>query len=230
MAFYLRRLLMARPAALVALLSARPSGTRMPWLDLVVQDMRRMRVLVSECSRLPCPDDSPQVWHDFICAEPGRWSRCVGMLHFTDSLCDRDVAASAAAPCRPHRCTLCPASFATHRELAQHARIKHGVRCQQPLFARADAICPVCRTCFGQRVRLISHLCDTRAKRLGHRCWTTICASPHLFSQLSAADAAELDSRDNDLRKAARRAGHSHHLAVGCAVRADGSCVGRARL
>ena len=223
---YLRRLLVAQPAGMLALLASRPAGHRLPWLSLVAADMQRLRALVSECASLPCPEACAQEWYQFILADAGRWSRVVSMLFFTDSVCDRDVVAPSAAPARPFVCAQCAASFCTARELGQHSRIKHGARCQQRMFAPASAVCPVCGTMFRARLRLLAHLCDSRRPKF----WHAILADPVKYPPLSAKMVEELDMQDNELRKAARRAGHSHHLAEGLAIRANGSCIGRARL
>ena len=195
-------------------------------MDLVMRDLARVRELVRECSALPHPDADPEAWTAFVLEDASRWRRVVGMTYFTDSVCDRDPVADAPVPERPFGCDRCPAAFGTEKELAQHRRRKHDVRCPQRFFAPASATCPVCGTLFQQRLRLLSHLCDKRRPK----CWQAILAAPDVHKPLAAQTVKELDMQDRLLRRAAQRAGHSHHLARGVAVRPGGAQTGRACL
>ena len=154
-----------------------------------------------------------------------RWSQAVNALHFEDSCCE-----SAAAPSqggggtRPFACHI--AAFATAKARDQHLRIQHGVRCLQRSFAPASAVCPVCGTQFGSRLRLLAHLCDSRRTT----CWYTIRGNPIQYPPLPAAQVAELDEADILRRRSAQQLGYSHALARGPARRADGSVVPKLHL
>ena len=221
---YLARMLRAQPPALLALLRQRPRGSRSRWLRLISDDMRRLRSLVARCNLLPDPDSDPAAWTQFILSDQLRWKQCVALVHFTDSLCDvRAASPEDAVATREFRCDACGVAFHTHKQLAQHRRIKHGEKCPQRFYAAASGACPVCQTVFGTRLALLSHLCDSRRQR----CWTEICRHPGRFVQIPAEEVAVLDALDNEARKRARRQGHSHALATGGCVRADGTPVGR---
>ena len=83
----------------------------------------------------------------------------------------------------------------------------------------------VCGTRFGSRLRLLSHLCDSRRTK----CWDRIRLNPALFPPLPPGVEA-LEEADKEQRRTAQRLGHSHALARGPTYRANGSVVGRARV
>ncbi|CAK0891389.1 unnamed protein product, partial [Prorocentrum cordatum] len=223
---YLGRLLRSQPSALLAMLSTRPKDRPLPWAQLLTTDMLKLRELVAPCSHLPCPTAGASIWTEFILASPGRWSGAVNALHFVDSCCDAAAAApaSTAGGTRPHVCAICDSRFASAKALSQHMRIKHGQKCLQRFWAPAGATCLACGTSFG--LRLLSHLCDSRRPK----CWNEIRANRKRFPPLLDFVVAKLGLMDQELRREAQRAGHSHALAKGPARRADGSTVGRARL
>ena len=103
--------------------------------------------------------------------------------------------------------------------MASHRRTKHGVRNDIRLYVQ-NAVCPCCLTDFQQRLRCIAHLSDPRRPKC--RSWIL-----ENVVQIPDAVARKLDLQDNELRKAARRAGRSHHIANGTAKNALGSIVGR---
>ena len=220
---YLGRLLRSRPPALLALLRQRPRSRRPGWLDLIVDDLRRLRLTVALCAALPDPDDHPEEWSNFVLADPLRWKQSVAMLHFVDSLCDVRALPDDAQTCRPHVCTDCHVAFATAKQLAQHRRIKHGERCPQRFYAPASGICPACHTTFGTRLALLSHLCDSRR----NACWNAITRNPKRYAKMPATTVEALDDVDREARNAARKSGHTHALATGGCVRSDGTHVGR---
>ena len=150
------------------------------------------------------------------------------MLHFTTSVCD---AASAPSPgedvVRPWACPECASAFPCEKALKCHLRQKHEVRALQRLSAPADGVCMSCSTRFGSRLALLTHLCETRAGRAGHRCWEDIRARPRAFRPLAAASVRRLDLLDRQRRRDERREGHAHPLAMHAATRADGRVLGR---
>ena len=223
---YLGRLVRNSPPTLLALLAARPGGASLPWVTLLVSDLGKLRALVALCSALPPPEGVADAWVTFISESPVRWANAVSMLYFTDSCCDRGGAAPVGGGTRPFSCHECDACFATARARDQHLRIRHHVRCLQWSYAGADATCPVCCTVFGSRLRLLSHLCDSRRAA----CWEAMRASPARYPPLPQKKVAELDELDKVQRRDAQRQGLSHAPAQGPARRADGRVVGRARV
>ncbi|CAK0879178.1 unnamed protein product, partial [Prorocentrum cordatum] len=83
---YLGRLVRARPPSLSAVLRQRPERNGMPqlsaWLQLVIQDQRRLHQSVALCSNLPDPAEDPEAWCKLICDEPLKWKQFVALLHF----------------------------------------------------------------------------------------------------------------------------------------------------
>ena len=225
---YLGRMTRAQPPALVALLRQRVAGRRPAWIELVVRDMARMRVLVARCASLPHPDADPEAWVRRAVDDPKTWAQDVAVLHFTDSICDRGAPAAEGATVRPFACADCAVAFATAKQWALHRRTVHAERCPQRQFAviKSDgaAPCPVCGTVFAARLALLRHLCDSRRAA----CWAVIMASPGRFDRLSASQLAALDDADRLLRKAGRQAGHSHAITPGGCTKRDGTPCGRA--
>lgn len=221
---YIARLARTRPVTLLALLSSRPAGKPLPWVDLVVNDMTMMRGTVSACAALPHPGTDPRAWAEFM-LEPAPWSRAVASLHYDASVCDAAPALRGEAT-NPFACEQCGARFATSRAALQHARRKHGVRVPQREFAHADAVCLVCGTQFGTRLRLLRHMCASRRSK----CWDAIARNPAAFERVKPEDLVELDLADRASRRDAWRNGHSQPLASGPARTAAGKLIGNVRL
>ncbi|CAK0839438.1 unnamed protein product [Prorocentrum cordatum] len=192
---YLGRLVRSSPPALLALLAARPGGARLPWVTLLVSDLGKLRELVAPCRTLPPPEGTASAWATFISDSPARWANSVSMLFFTDSCCDRGGAAPVGGGARPFACHQCDACFATAKARDQRLRIRHHVWCLQRSYAGADATCPVCHTAFGSRLRLLSHLCDSRRPAR----WDAIRASPARYPPLPQKQVAELDDLDKEM-------------------------------
>ena len=158
---YFTKALRSSPPTLLALLSSRPRGSLLPWVALIVSDMHKLRSLSSLCAPLPCPEEAPGAWVAFALESPHRWARAVACLFFVDSACDVRPAA-ADGMLHPFACADCDARFLNARALASHTRRKHGVRVAQREYAHGSAICQVCLSSFGTRLRLLRHLCDSR--------------------------------------------------------------------
>ena len=82
--------------------------------------------------------------------------------------------------------------------------------------------CPVCKTEFRSRLRVIAHLSDARRTR----CRDVICSNMADYPVLSEEAAMQLDLIDRFDRAAARKEGHTHPIAVGSAVTALGKRIG----
>jgi hypothetical protein len=118
-----------------------------------------------------------------------------------------DVSAREAGALALHACPACTARFPSARALAQHARIKHGVRSEWRLYIGADATCPACALSFSSRLRAVAHLSDPRRNRTcrqfvqdGH--------APVLEQETLAA----LDALDSAERLETQRSGATHPL------------------
>jgi hypothetical protein len=219
---FLARLVRSQPPHVISFLSVRFKTKPLPWVELIRSDVDRMRLTVSLCSYLPDPSDS-SAWCRMMIDQPAQWANAVSAIHFTESMGDPPSSGLHDDPhVLPHVCGDCQTAFPTSRALGSHRRIAHKVLAPQRLFAPANGVCPCCGTRFLSHLRLLAHLCDARRPK----CWDAIRVQPSLRLPLHVVK--QLDCEDNVSRLAARRAGHSHDLAVGSAMRANGSVVGRA--
>ena len=116
--------------------------------------------------------------------------------------------------------------FRTLKALQAHQRVKHGIRSPMRFYAPHSGICPACFTNFRHRLRLLSHLCDSRRPRCRDRCLDP----SNGIVPLHVDEVAKLDLADRSARTAAAKHGHSHMIAEGEAIRADGRVVGRTAL
>ena len=225
---YLGRMVRSQPHALVAVLRQRVAGRRPPWIELVVRDMTRMRQSVARCASLPPPDVDPEAWMRRAADDPKSWAQDIAVLHFTDSVCDREAASVGSTHERPFACSECSVAFASAKQLALHRSRAHGERCPQRQYAiiHSDGTspCPVCGTVFAARLALIKHLCDRRRDH----CWSTVTATPERFARLTSTQVSELADADRLLRKAGRSEGHSHAITPGGCRRKEGTPCGRA--
>ena len=166
-----------------------------------------------DCATHPC------AWHCLLHHE--RWPEVVNRVFYVESILDKEVVDSntelgfVCALCNP----LC--KFATSRALQSHQRSKHKnlnpIRC----YIDASAKCPSCATQFGSRISMLAHVSDSRRPK----------CRDYVFENCPVLEPAlvqELDAKDNLQRKAARRAGRSHHIVVAPAVNSCGRIVGRA--
>ena len=222
---YFGRVVRQGPTELHSLLAPCPPLPRLPWVQLVLEDLQCLWRMSALCSGLPDPSESFAPWVQFIAESPARWSHSVNCIFFVESVCDlgTPVLPPTSSPIASFKCDLCNCAFASDRALRSHRRAKHGTRVSQRLYCLADGTCQVCGTRYRSRLRLLAHLCDSRRTR----CWEAICARPASYVKLSDSECSRLDSIDNDLRHEARRCGHSHAPAVGQAFASTGRAVGR---
>ena len=178
-------------------------------------DLLRSRVLHTDALPSLCSD--PDYWYAFIMSCD--WNAAVRSLHFVDSSCDSKVVTPMHGDPLAHQCPECNVGFLTNKAMASHRRTKHGIRNDIRLYI-SSSVCPCCKTDFRQRLRCLAHVSDTRRPK----CRTWIMEN---VQQLPDKVACKLDAHDNELRKAARRSGHSHHLASGPAHNAQNKVVGR---
>ena len=224
---YLRRILVNKPTALQAILGFQHEGRRLPWADLIVDDMRCLRSAAATFADMPEPDAQPGLWYDRIVADEQGWFSAVHALRYLHSACDRhktDEAAAAGA--RIFGCDICAQSgetvpaFGTLRALKSHQRAKHGIRTPMRFYVKADGKCICCGTVFHTRLRCIAHLADTRRDK----CWLHILATRP--PRLPTPTVEALDALDREQRKMAFKKGHTHPLAQGSAITKHGKRIG----
>ena len=197
---YCARLLRVCPAALLAVLHARPGGKSLRWMKQLKNDTELLRPLLPE--GFPTLDADPQAWRDLMLREQ-EWCGLVSRICFYASCCDAE-AAPPGEHARAFECN-CGQAFPTQRALESHQRAKHGTRLEIQDYL-PSATCPCCGKNFHERVRLIAHVSDRRRPKC--RDWILV----HV-PRLSQAKARELRLKDRELRRAAQQSGHSHHLA-----------------
>lgn len=174
---YLRRILVNKPIALQAVLSATHSNRRLPWVDLIIGDMRKLRKFSGKAAGLPDPVDFSGEWLKCITADEDAWHDIVSGLRYRRSLCDKDQLErqdiSSAVDC--FGCDICSSagggkSFPSLKALKSHQRAYHGIRIPTRYYVEADGRCICCGTVFMSRLRCIAHLSDSRRGK----CWQTI--------------------------------------------------------
>ena len=219
---YLRRLLINKPRVLLAALHFQFKGRRLPWVELILEDLRRVKKDLRCCSSLGDPAVDIEAWTTTITSH--LWPSIVYLLHYTGSVSDRSSVRSSE---KLFSCDICSCgneasvvSFATQKALLAHNRTKHKTRIQHRFYVDADGICPACNTRFETRLRCIRHLSDARRTK----CWVKIVSTN--IPPLSSDRVMELDLLDRVARTEAHRAGHSHPIAVGSARTAAGKRIG----
>ena len=168
---------------------------------------------------LPSFLDDPSKWHDLMCNE-SQWSRVTSQLHFYESACDKQHGPHDDARFLAYACPQCDKAFSSQKTLQSHARSKHGARVQIRAYIR-DAVCPCCGVDFVDRVRCLAHLSDSRRTKC--KDWIL----QHVLPISDCKQLQALDEKDTQLRRDARRAGRSHHIAALPATRPDGRVIGR---
>ena len=198
---YCAKLERVRPAALMAILHARPKGRCLPWVRQLASDTELLRGLLP--ADFPSLFEGPDAWRNLMLDEAG-WKNLVHRVHFIESVCDTK-AVSPGERALAHECH-CGKAFATMKALESHQRAQHGTRLDIQDYLPSSS-CPACGKDFQERLRLISHLSDRRRPKC--REWI----KAHC-SRLPAEKAVELRNADCVLRRKAQQNGHSHHLAV----------------
>ena len=209
---HLAAVLRAPSSSLRCLLAARGSrGEKLPWVDLVVQDMVALREFYpTKLAELGDPTAQWERWRAFICDHPHAWKTLVKGFVYHASVLDRACADQRHSECLPlHSCTVCAdvgkhVAFPSQRALHSHLRAKHGHRNQIKRYIGADARCPACGLVFSTRLRAIAHA-TAKGRRKG--CFESLVSGR--FLPIEALAASRLDSVDRAERRAAYRAGLS---------------------
>ena len=182
---------------------------------------------ISSCVIHPDGDRSNYSWLYMMQHEPKEWARCVNEIFYCESCLDASPGPwdSGDMPVCLFKCTLCDptCAFATNKALQSHTRAKHKVTSLVPRYIDDSGTCPACLAFFGSRVRVISHLSDTRRPK----CRDRVLAAE--FPSVATDIFDNLQERDRTLRRQALRAGHTHPIAVGAARTAEGRRVGHVK-
>jgi hypothetical protein len=227
---HLSAIIQADIGSLVALLAATDGSVdkkRMPWTLLIIEDMRQLQSYhMDKLTDLGDPVLSAHKWHTFIRTYPMEWKVLVRQYTTFCSICDR-TSPSPNRPATKHLlsgmeadatvnllqwpCPECAESHITNayqsnKALQAHRRVKHGSRIDLRSYVDDSGCCPVCRTRFATRLRVIAHLSEQRRRG---RC-TTTCGQrlyEGQFHRLAPERVKMLDLRDTEARRAARRSG-----------------------
>ena len=221
-----------KAAPLKSLLASKPGGKHMPWAVQLASDMQYMydNSTIGNLVKPAGHTDSMCTWLHVMKHERAEFQACLNEMSFVGSCLDSDVQVSedgsilSPLPGQSiFSCMQCapPVSFFSSKALQSHCRIKHGARSSVPQYINDSGVCPVCSTVFGSRLRVISHLSDTRRPK----CRERVLAGD--FPVLPRSVLAKLSVRDRELKRLALREGHTHTLASGAAVNAKGHIVGR---
>ena len=206
----------------------------MPWLHLVVADC----VVLQSClpdilGELPPADVNFEPWWRLCSDHPCEWKKTVSKYH--THLDDIDVVRKAprrgcTAFATIFRCDLCEhAAFESLKALDQHKRVKHKIRTQVADYVGNTSKCPICRTDFGNRLRLISHLSERRIRSKVRKTNCQIEFLKQQPSKLSEEQLATLHAENAKARKAAMKDGHTHVIAVTPAKRDAPSVLKKVR-
>lgn len=174
---------------------------------------------------LPEPSRNPFQWASFMVQNPQKWNDLVSQLHYVESCLGRMATSLDAAGMvahSQHQCLHCkPASsFPTEKALNQHMRMKHNYRDPVCEFFDGSGICPICRTNYHTRLRVLNHVCNTRR---------TKCRSAILSSDLPRVPLdklLKLMACDRQARSEAKKQGHTHPIAQGSAYTNLGKRIG----
>jgi hypothetical protein len=201
--------------ALLRSTSSCADATKLPWVTLVISDLRVLRSCMGDkLAELGDPVADAAKWFTFICDYPSAWKSMLHQLHLTSLPIDAQRAKKNVcqmAGVQAYQCDQCQkigksTSFPSMKALLCHMRKLHGVRNMFRQFVDSRAICPVCRVQFETRIRAIAHLTETRCRgRMKQTCRKAI--EDGRFEPLPARIVTILDTADARCRKHARAAG-----------------------
>jgi len=227
---YAARIQKCKSQSLSALLSQKNKTKSCAWTVLINQDLEYVYCNLSDCVcdaagivQIGSPHSAPLVWEKLILGP--KWREIVAQVFFINSILD-ERSSGEEHPLH-FVCEICREkspetkhAFASKRALESHSRGKHGHRNNIRLYIDDSNKCPSCSSIYGSRLSLLAHLSD--ARRPMCREYVLQHCEP-----LSASFVAKLDEADNEMRKAARKSGRSHHISVQPTINANGHQVGR---
>jgi len=113
-------------------------------------------------------------------------------------------------------CSLCAArpAFKNAKALASHMRSKHKVTSPLNKYIDTSGICPVCRTNFFSRTRVLAHVSETRVRNKTGRktCRQKLLAGD--FPEITSTIFADAAIASRTERREAQRRGRTHTLAT----------------
>jgi hypothetical protein len=124
-------------------------------------------------------------------------------------------------------CEVCSRSFSSGRSLAAHKWSKHRLTSEFRKFVDDWSICPICKTDFHSRARLVKHLAERRQRAMSRK---ESCCHAFLASNPTEVDGSilhVLEARDRGIARSARLAGHSNILATRPSIRLRPSILKR---
>jgi len=170
---YAARLARSAPDLLRLLIDA---GHADAWMSALVADLESMRLIMHEkLAELSEPAASLQPWIQLWRLHPTAWTALVSKFEGTIAQRRRRADPAPRGEDRPELgdvehaadeipafCPECEKPFPTHARLAAHRFAAHGVK--NPFWAYVqDGTCPVCKTRFWSRPRVVCHLRDAPA-------------------------------------------------------------------
>ena len=110
-------------------------------------------------------------------------------------------------------CSRCGDRFASQKALQAHSRSKHRTRSEVVARVGDIAVCPICHTNFHSRLRLITHLSESRVRSVkrGVSCRTEFLQAA--FPLVDEVELGRLNDIDRRSRREARTRGHTHEIA-----------------
>ena len=136
-----------------------------------------------------------------------------------EHLVQADDGAEACQSDAAHKCDICNVVFRSHKQLAVHRWSKHKLKAGVRNFLGDVSVCPICRTDFRSRIRLVKHMSERRVRAKNR---PTTCQQVFLSSNPAPVPDVELqrlEARDKTRSKEVRKSGHSHELAAVPSVR-----------
>ena len=124
-------------------------------------------------------------WLQCMTGDAAWWSAVVDQCAFVQSCTDRRPGPEDSRVCA-HGCSMCGMAFPTGKALAQHQRVRHALRNPVKAALGDTTVCPICRTDFVQRFRLVAHLSEQRQGRRGCRD-AFLAAAPRIDASVAEA-------------------------------------------
>ena len=157
----------------------------------------------------------PHAWTLLITEFPDEWKELVnGYTDYEDSCTDRVVQSYHGQ--HEFTCSLCASSpaFKSAKALASHIRCKHKVTNPLNKYIDNSGICPVCKTNFHSRTRVLAHVSETRIRnKSGRQTCRQILQAGH-FPEISESILADATLAARTERREAQRRGRTHALAT----------------
>ena len=214
---YMMRLISRRPPSLWALLGIfadKHGQRRLPWVDMMLDDLSNLRLhRLDKLNELPNPRDDFNVWACLMSHFPNEFSQLVDSVVTFESPSDT-CKAEKSRTIGTHFCSLCDCKpFLSSRALQAHQRVVQRVRNQPKQFLDDSCVCPVCKAFFSTRLRLISHISEKRKRGKAQITCNQVLLSG-AFKPLPQKKLDELDAKDREARKQARRSGRTQPIAL----------------